>query len=127
MPPIPLIVNVPPLTLPAKVAVPAVLVMETAPVVVKPAMLCATIVFAMTIDELPAVKVPPLLTKSPPRVNWRFAVASVAPLLMVRGTPALKTSAEFKVILPVFSMVTPPVAVNGVRHSAPAVRAVAVL
>ena len=68
VPPVPLIVNPPPFTLPVNVAVPAVFVIETRPVVVKPAMLCEAIVLAMTIGEALAVKMP-LLTKLPPKVN----------------------------------------------------------
>ena len=68
VPPIPLIVNPPPLTLPVNVAVPVVFVIDTKPVVLNPLMFCATMVFAITIGELPAVKVPPF-TKLPPKVN----------------------------------------------------------
>ena len=46
---------------------------------------------------------------------------------MISGIEALKTSAEFKEIVPVFAMVMPPVAANGVTHSKPATCDVAVL
>ena len=46
---------------------------------------------------------------------------------MVSGTEALKVLAAFNVIVPVLAIITPPVAANGVIHSTPAVRAVAVL
>ncbi len=52
---------------------------------------------------------------------------NVAPEFMVNGTEVLRTFAPFKVIAPVFAIITPPVAANGVIHSAPAVRGVAVL
>jgi len=48
-----------------------------------------------------------------------------APLLMVIG--ALSTSAEFKVIVPVFVMRIPPVAEKLAIHSGPAVKAPALL
>jgi hypothetical protein len=81
----------------------------------------------IAIAELPAVNMPPLLTKLPPNVKARLLVANVAPLLMVSGTEALKTLALLSVMAPVLAIITPPVATNGVIHSAaPAVRLVAV-
>ena len=112
---------------PCKVAVPAVLVIETCPVVEKPAMLWVVMVFAITTGELPAVKVPPEFIKSPPNVNWKFAVAIDAPLLMLSGTELLNTLSAVKVIVPVFAIITPPVAANGVIHSFPADLETAVL
>ena len=81
----------------------------------------------MTIGELPAVNVPPLLMKFPPNVVEKFPVFKVEPLFMVRGTPELRTFAPFMVITPALAMVTPPVPPNGVVHSAPVVLEVAVL
>ncbi len=46
---------------------------------------------------------------------------------MVNGMDALKTLAAFKLIAPVLAIMTPPVAANGVIHSAPEVRAVEAL
>ena len=113
-------VKEPPFTFPVKVAVPPVLVIETAPVVVNPAILCAAVP-ANTIGELPALKTPELLIKSPPKVTWKLPVFNVAPLLIVSGTEVLKTSAEFMVTDPaVFAMITPPDPANGLGHSEPA-------
>ena len=42
---------------------------------------------------------------------------SVAPLLMARGTLALKTLEASSVIVPVLAIITPPVAAKGVIHS----------
>jgi hypothetical protein len=80
----------------------------------------------MVIVEVPPVRVP-LLIKLPLNVSPKFPVASVAPLLIVSGIPALNTFAAFIVIVPVLAMITPPVAVNGVFHSLPAVLDVGVL
>jgi hypothetical protein len=54
-------------------------------------------------------------------------VDSDAPLFKVSGIDGLKTLAAFAVIVPVFAMMTPPVAANGVIHSVEAVRADVVL
>ena len=129
VPPLPLIVRPAPLTLPAKVAVPAVLVMETVPVVVNPSMLCVAAVPLIVIGDTLAVKVPSL-TKLPPRDKDLLLAAfvfKVAPAIIVSGTYTLKTLLALIVIIPILSMITPPVAANGVSHSAPAVRAVGVL
>ena len=67
VPPLPVIASPAPPTFPVKVAVAAVFVIETLPVVVNPAMFCA-IVHAMTILDAPAVNVP-LFVKSPVNVN----------------------------------------------------------
>ena len=67
VPPEPFIVKAPPFTFPVKVAVPAVFVIETNPVVVKPAIDCVPLP-AMVIGDALAVNVP-LLVKLPPRVT----------------------------------------------------------
>ncbi len=67
VPPEPLNVKAPPLTLPVNVAVPAVLVMDTVPVVVKLPMLCVAVPAIVTPPE-PLV-VPPLLIRLPFKVN----------------------------------------------------------
>ena len=125
-PEVPLIVNPEPLTLPVRVAVPEAFVIETNPVVVNPAMLWTDIVLSIIIGELPAVKVP-LFTKLPPKFTWRFPVAIVAPLAIVKGAFELNTLAAFIVMIPVLIVVTPPVAANGEIHSTPAVLDVVVL
>ena len=53
---------------PVNVAVPEVFVMDTVPAVVKPAMLCDTIVPEIVIGEAFALNIPPF-TKLPPSVN----------------------------------------------------------
>ena len=116
VPPELLIIKELPDTLPVKVAVPVVLVIETFPNVVNPAMLWAAIVFVITIGELPAVKVPPVFTKLPPKVSWLFPVIRVPPL-MVNGTFTLKTFGTSIVIAPVLAITTPPAGTNGVIHS----------
>ena len=117
--------------MPVNVAVPPVFVIETLPVVVNPAMLCDAIVLAIVIGDALAVNAPvPVLIKLPPRVKLRSldaSVFSVAPLLIVKGTLALKTLSPFNFIAPVLAIITPPVAANVLSHSAPAVREVAVL
>ena len=129
VPPVPLMVSGPPLTLPCKVAVPEVLVNVTLPVVVKPAIDCVDTVPAIVIPPDPLVKVPALI-KSPSRVI-RFAPGvKVAPLLIFKGTLVLFPiwTAPGVVIAPVFLIIIPPEATNGVIHSSVvAVRAVAVL
>ena len=109
VPPDPLIVSAAPLTAPVKVAVPPVFVMETAPVVVNPAMLWAELVPATTMGELPAVNVP-ALTKSPWKVRPKLPVASFAPVVIFKGTLVLfpSTLAAFKVMVPVPLTITPP-------------------
>ena len=67
VPPEPLIVSPAPFTFPERVAVPPVLIIETGPVVEKPAMLCVPDPPILMADPL-AVKVP-LLTKFPPKVK----------------------------------------------------------
>lgn len=54
-------------------------------------------------------------------------MAKPDPLFKVSGDEALKTFAEFRVIVPVFAIITPPIAANGLIHSGPAVREVEVL
>lgn len=103
VPPLPFMVRPLQLILPPSVAVLPVLVIDTRPVVVNPAMLCVAVP-AIVIGELPAVNVPPLLTKSPPNVTALLAVAKVTPLLIV-NVP-LATVAELKVFVPVPAKVT---------------------
>lgn len=60
------------------------------------------------------------MTRLPPKVNEKLLadfVSKVAPLLMVRGMEALKTFASFIIIIPVFAIITPPLAENVVNHS----------
>ena len=91
-------------------------------------MLCAALPVPIVIPELVAVRVPSLV-KSPPSVRAKLLpeVLSVARVLIVRGTALLNTLAPFMVIVPVLVIITPPVAAKVASHSAPAVRAVAVL
>ena len=84
IPPVPLIVSPPPVTLAVKRAVPPVLVIETRPVVKKGPIFCAAPPAIIT-GELPPVKVP-LLVKSPKNVNPKLAVARVDPEVMFKGT-----------------------------------------
>jgi hypothetical protein len=85
-------------------------------------------VFAITIGEDPAVKVPPELIKSPPKVSELFEVNKVDPLLIVRGADTANSFAAFMVIIPVFAIITPPVPLNEEIHSSDdAFLAVAVL
>src|SRR4030042_2262209 len=118
VPPKALIVSPLPLTLPWNVAGPAGFVSETVPVVVNPSMLCVDVVPAMVIAELPADKVPSLI-KSPWKVKPKLDVLRVAPVLMLRGTFVLFPNCleAFNVIVPVFLIITPPVAANEVIHS----------
>ena len=104
------------MTLPVKEATPLLLVIETVPVVINPDILCDAIVLVITMGELPAVKVPPLFIKLPPKVTGLFAVIKVPPF-MLRGILALKTFASFIVIAPVLVIITPPDGINGVIHS----------
>ena len=129
IPPAPLKVNAPLDTVPVNVAVPDDFDIVTAPVVVKPSILWVAAVPVIIIAEAPAENVPPLLLKSPPNVSWKLFVFvdKLAPLLIVSRTEALKTLAAFKVIVPVFAIITPPDAAKVANHSAPAVREVAVL
>jgi len=62
VPPAPFIVNAPPVIFPVSVAAPPVLVIETPPVVVKPAISCVAEFPVIVTAELPAVSVPLLLT-----------------------------------------------------------------
>jgi len=68
VPPVPLIVNPAPLIEPCMVAVPAVLVMETNPVVVNPESVWVVMAPEIIIGEAFAVKIPELL-KLPPRLS----------------------------------------------------------
>jgi hypothetical protein len=107
-----------PFTFPPKVAVPDVLVIDTNPVVVNPAILWVAIVLVITIGELPAVNVPPLLiTKLPPKVNPRLLVNNLPMLVIVSGLDNPKTLAALRVILFVPLITIPPKAVNGEIHS----------
>ena len=109
------------------VAVPPVFVDVTLPVVVNPSMLCVPVPAKVIAEAFPTNV--PLFTKLPPNVRAKLLpeVLRVAPKAMERGTPVLNTFAAFNVIAPVLAIVTPPVAANGVIHSRPAVREVAVL
>ena len=61
----------------------------------------------------------PDFTKLPPSVNCRLLVIKVAPEFIVRGTEVLKILATSMVTDPaVFAIITPPLPVNGVIHSA---------
>ena len=126
VPPVPLIVNLAPFTLPANVAVPPDLVIEILPVVVKPAMLCDAIVPVIVIEDELAVNTPvPFFVKLPPNVKLLLlepSVLSEAPLLIVKGTLVLKTLSLFSFISPVPAIITPPVAANVLSHSDPEVR-----
>ena len=94
----PLMVSPAPLTLPVNVAVPLVLVIETKPVVVKPAMLWAPVIPAIVTPPEPLVNVPAFI-KSPSKVKRLAPGVNIAPLpidvvpLMVVGwlrvTPAV--------------------------------------
>ena len=66
VPPFPLIVRPPPLTGPVRVAMAPVLVIETTPVVEKPAILCVPVPLIVTGEALAVIV--PLLTKFPPKV-----------------------------------------------------------
>jgi len=68
VPPLPLMVRPPPLTEPCKVAVPAVLVIETKPVVVNPERDWVAIVPEIITGDALAVNTPELL-KFPPRLS----------------------------------------------------------
>ena len=75
----------------------------------------------------PLVSVPELI-KLPPSVKRLAPGVNVAPVLIVNGTLALKSFGAPIVMAPVFAIITPPVAANGVIHSSvEAVLAVAVL
>ena len=81
VPPVPLIVSPPPLTLPVNVAVPAVLVIETVPVVVKPAILFAATVPPRVTSYEPKFNVPPpVLVRFPWMVKFVLAPAVPVPL-----------------------------------------------
>ena len=84
VPPDPFIVRPPPVTLPVKRAVPAVLIIETRPVVRNGPMFCAAPPAMITV-ELPPENVP-LLIKSPKNVRPKLAVARVDPEVIFKGT-----------------------------------------
>jgi len=121
VPPDPLSVNAPPLTLSVSVAVPAVFVIDTAPVVVNPSILCAATVPVIVTPPEPLVNVPAFI-KSPSKVKRLVPGVSVAPLMMFKGTLVLlpSTLGALNVTVPLF-ITTPPVARKGVIHSGPAV------
>ena len=82
VPPLPLKVNPAPPTLPVNVAVPAVLVIETNPVVVKPPILCVPVP-----EIIIGVKVPikvPVLVKFPAKVT--------VPVLALKVPVLIKTA-----------------------------------
>ena len=119
--PEPAIVKAPPFIVPEIVAVPALLLRVTGPVVVNPAILCATAPERVNPpDPLVIVPVPPRI-RSPPRVK-RFAPGvNVAPVLIVSGMPSLKVLPAESVIVPPL-ITTPLAAANGVTHSKPAAK-----
>jgi hypothetical protein len=116
----PIMVNPAPFTFPPKVAVPPVLVIETNPVVLKPAILWVVKISAITIG--PADVKVPLFTKFPPRVSPLVPVANFPILVIVRGldTVALVAAnilAAVSVIKLIPLIITPPEAVKGEIHS----------
>jgi len=115
----------PPLIFPVKVAVLAVLVIETVPVFVNEPMLCVAVPVIITPPE-PLV-VPPLLIKLPFNVNEKVLIANVAPLFIVNAAVEFRTSLLFIVTVPIFPMIIPPDALKGEIHSEPAVLADVVL
>ena len=123
VPPSPLVVRDPPLTFPVRVAVPAVFIMVTVPVVVKSSIFWAAVVPSMITVELPAVKVPELI-KSPSKVNPKLEVARLAPAVMVNGTLVFVPNclAPLRVMIPVPNIVTPPVPGKVAGHSVETVR-----
>jgi hypothetical protein len=68
----------------------------------------------------------PVPTIVPAMVSVLAPADNVAPLLMVSGEPELIVFDASRVMMPVLAIITPPVAANGVIHSAPALRDVAV-
>jgi hypothetical protein len=94
--------------------------METLPVVVNDPILCDAVPAIVTPPLVPLM-LPPLLIKSPSRVNKKLDNERTDPLLIVNGEPALNTFAVFMVIVPELSTITPPVATKGVIHSTPVV------
>ena len=78
--------------------------------------------------ELPAANVPALI-KFPLKINPKLAVASLALAFIFNATFVLLPSCFVppNVICPVFLIITPPVAINGVTHSAPVVKVELVL
>ena len=119
VPPVPLIVKPAPFTFPVNVAVPAVLVIDTVPVVVKSSIFCGVIVPAIVIPPAPLVSVPAFI-KSPLNVI-RFAPGvSIAPVFIFNGTLLVLfpiTTTPGVVIAPLFFIIIPPVATNGEIHS----------
>ena len=75
-------VKPPPVTFPVNVAIPAVLVIEISPVVIKPVMFWSAVP-VIVIGELPAFKAVPLLIKSPVKFKTRLLDVSDPPLLIV--------------------------------------------
>ena len=131
VPLVPLMVRPTPVTGPVNVATPAVFVIETGPVVVKPAILCVEAFPESVTPPDPLVNIPalapvPLIVKSPPRVNGFEPVIRVARELIVNGIPGPNTFEAPMVMAPVPAIKTPPAPVNGVTHSNPVV-SVAVL
>ncbi len=80
-----------------------------------PVMLCAAALFSVTV-AVPGTNVP-LLIRLPFSVRLKLPLFNVAPLLIVRGIPALNVFAASNVIAPTPAITTPPVAANGVIHS----------
>jgi hypothetical protein len=82
------------------VAVPPVFVIDTVPVVVKPAMLCVVAAPAMVTPPEPDVALPLLLTKLPFNVSKKVDMAKVTPLLRVRVPVASIIVAAPSVVVP---------------------------
>lgn len=110
VPPLPLMVNPPPMILPVNVAVPAVFVIETKPVVVKSSMLCVVAVPAIAIAELPPAKVPDVVVKFP----FRVTVATLPPTVTACA-PELFTVKLLKVraiMLPLIACAAEPLKIT---------------
>ena len=95
----------PPLTLPAKVAVPALLPSVTGPVVVNPAIDWLNAAPANVIPPVPLVKVP-VMDRSPPSVR-RFAPGVNVPL-MISGILSFKALGPARVIGPELTAIVMP-------------------
>ena len=63
------------------------------------------------------VILPPLLIRSPFKVNKKVDKSSFPPLFTVNGTELLNVLAEFRVTFWVVLITTPPEAANGITHS----------
>ena len=104
---------------PVNNAVPPDFVIETGPVVVKPAILCATLPL-IVIGEAFAVN-NPLLIKFPPNVNPQLfadVVFKIAELLML-SVALIVLAPPSETVPAVLAMMTPPVPVQVAGNSAP--------